>query len=95
MRNKERRVFPKSLEIKKNMIEKIIELTKENLDMGDKDITAETSFKEDLGVDSLDLFELVMAFEDEFGLEIPSEDLNDLLTIQDVADYLAAHGIDD
>lgn len=95
MRNKERRVFPTYLEIKKNMIEKIIELTKENLDMGDKDITAETSFKEDLGVDSLDLFELVMAFEDEFGLEIPSEDLNDLLTIQDVADYLAAHGIDD
>ena len=77
------------------MIEKIIELTKENLGFDDKDITADTSFKEDLGVDSLDLFELVMAFEDEFGLEIPSEDLNDLLTIQDVADYLAAHGIED
>jgi len=77
------------------MIEKIIELTKENLDMSDKDITAETSFKEDLGVDSLDLFELVMAFEDEFGLEIPSEDLTDLLTIQDVADYLAAHGVEE
>lgn len=75
------------------MIEKIIELTKENLGFDDKDITADTSFKEDLGVDSLDLFELVMAFEEEFGLEIPSEDLNDLLTIQDVADYLAAHGM--
>ena len=77
------------------MIEKIIDLTKENLGFDDKDITADTSFKEDLGVDSLDLFELVMAFEEEFGLEIPSEDLNDLLTIQDVADYLAAHGIED
>ena len=77
------------------MIEKIIELTKENLGFDDKDITADTSFKEELGVDSLDLFELVMAFEEEFGLEIPSEDLNDLLTIQDVADYLAAHGIED
>lgn len=77
------------------MIEKIIELTKENLGFDDKDITADTSFKEDLGVDSLDLFELVMAFEEEFGLEIPSEDLNDLLTIQDVADYLAAYGIED
>ena len=77
------------------MIEKIIELTKENLGFDDKDITADTSFKEDLGVDSLDLLELVMAFEEEFGLEIPSEDLNDLLTIQDVADYLAAHGIED
>lgn len=77
------------------MIEKLIELTKENLGFEDKDITAETSFKEDLGVDSLDLFELVMAFEEEFGLEIPSEDLEGLLTIQDVADYLSAHGIDD
>lgn len=77
------------------MIEKIIELTKENLGFDDKDITAETSFKDDLGVDSLDLFELVMAFEEEFGLEIPSEDLTDLLTIQDVADYLAAHGVEE
>ena len=77
------------------MVEKIIELTKENLDMADKNITADTSFKDDLGVDSLDLFELVMAFEDEFDLEIPSEDLAELSTIQDVADYLAAHGIDD
>lgn len=77
------------------MIEKLIELTKENLGFDDKDITAETSFKDDLGVDSLDLFELVMAFEEEFGLEIPSEDLNDLLTIQDVADYLASNGIED
>ena len=93
--NKERRTFPIQVEMNNNMIEKIIELTKENLDMGDKDITAETSFKEDLGVDSLDLFELVMAFEDEFGLEIPSEDLNDLLTIQDVADYLTSHGIEE
>lgn len=77
------------------MVEKIIKLTKENLDMADKNITADTSFKDDLGVDSLDLFELVMAFEDEFDLEIPSEDLAELITIQDVADYLAAHGIDD
>lgn len=77
------------------MIEKIIELTKDNLGFEDKTITAETSFKDDLGVDSLDLFELVMAFEEEFGLEIPSEDLNNLQTIQDVADYLSAHGIED
>jgi len=77
------------------MIEKIIDLTKENLGFEDKTITADTSFKEDLGVDSLDLFELVMAFEEEFGIEIPSEDLTDLLTIQDVADYLAAHGVED
>ena len=73
------------------MIEKIIELTKENLGFDDKDITADTSFKEDLGVDSLDLFELVMAFEEEFGVEIPTEDLEKITTIKDAAAYMEAH----
>lgn len=75
------------------MVEKIIELTKENLNL-DVEIKATSSFKEDLGVDSLDLFELVMALEDEFDVEIPSEDLANINTIQDVADYLAAKGVE-
>ena len=50
-----------------------------------------TSFKEDLGADSLDLFELVMAFEEEFGVEIPSEDLEKITTIKDAAAYMEAH----
>ena len=73
------------------MIEKIIELTKENLGFDDKDITADTSFKEDLGVDSLDLFELVMAFEEAFEVEIPSEDLEQITTVGDVVKYIESH----
>ena len=69
------------------MVEKIIELAKENLSI-DGEITATSSFKEDLEVDSLDLMELVMALEDEFNVEIPSEELQNIKTVQDVADYL-------
>ena len=75
------------------MVEKIIELTKENLSI-DGEVTAASSFKEDLEVDSLDLMELVMAVEDEFGVEIPSEDLQNMKTIQNVADYLTAKGVE-
>ena len=54
-------------------------------------ITEETSFKDDLGADSLDLFEMVMAFEEEFEVEIPSEDLEQIATVGDVVKYLEAH----
>ena len=57
-------------------------------------ITAETSFKEDLGADSLDLFELVMALEDEYSVEIPSEDLEKLVTVGDVMEYLKEKGVE-
>ena len=70
------------------MFEKIREMIAENLNIDINTITAEASFKEDLGVDSLDLFELVMELEEEFGIEIPSEDLEQLATIGDVAKYI-------
>ena len=54
----------------------------------------ETSFKEDLGADSLDLFELVMALEDEYSVEIPSEDLEKLATVGDVVEYLKGKGVE-
>ena len=57
-------------------------------------IALETSFKDDLGADSLDLFELVMALEDEYGVEIPAEELTELTTVGDVIDYLKNKGID-
>ena len=53
-----------------------------------------TSFKDDLGADSLDLFELVMAFEEEYGIEIPSEELEKLTTVGAVIDYIKGQGID-
>ena len=57
-------------------------------------ITPETSFKDDLGADSLDLFELVMALEDEYSVEIPAEDLENLATVGDVMNYLKEKGVE-
>ena len=71
----------------KKMVEKIIELAKENLSI-DGEITATSSFKEDLEVDSLDLMELVMALEEEFDIEIPDADAEKVVTVGDVVDYI-------
>lgn len=60
------------------MLETIKKLVAENLGIEEETITENASFKEDLGVDSLDLFELVMALEEEYDLEIPTEDLEKL-----------------
>ena len=73
------------------MTEKIIALTAEHLGIDADSISETSSFKEDLGVDSLDLFELVMELEEEFGIEIPSEDLEHLATVADVAKYIEDH----
>ena len=73
------------------MFEKIREMIAENLNIDINTITEEASFKEDLGVDSLDLFELVMALEEEFGVEIPTEDLETLTTVGAVAKYVEDH----
>ncbi|MBQ8823021.1 MAG: acyl carrier protein [Lachnospiraceae bacterium] len=74
------------------MLEKVIEIVKEQLNV-EAEITAESNFKEDLGADSLDLFEIVMAFEEEFGTEIPTEDLESIATVGDVVNYLNAKGV--
>ena len=66
------------------MLEKISEIIKDQLSLEGVEITESSSFKEDLGADSLDLFELVMALEEEYGTEIPSEDLERLTTVGDV-----------
>ena len=73
------------------MLEKIQELVAEGLNIEAEKVVPEASFKEDLGADSLDLIELVMSFEDEFGVEIPTEELEKMVTVQDVMDYIAAN----
>ena len=73
------------------MFEKFKEIVAENLGVESDIITMESSFKEDLKADSLDLFEMVMALEDAFGIEIPSEDLEQLGTIADVIQYIESH----
>ena len=67
----------------------------EKLNADGVEITEDTNFKDDLNADSLDLFELVMALEEEFGTEIPSEDLEKLATVGDVMEYLAGKGIEE
>ena len=77
------------------MLEKIKEMVAEQLNVEAADLTAETSFKDDLGADSLDLFELVTNLEDEYEIEIPSEELEKLTTVGAVVDYLKAKGIEE
>ena len=73
------------------MLEKIKEIAADSLGADVNTLTAETSFKEDLGADSLDLFEMVMAFEEAFEVEIPSEDLEQITTVGDVVKYIESH----
>ena len=77
------------------MLEKIKEIIAESLGTEISTLTEETSFKEDLGADSLDLFELVMALEDEYSVEIPAEELQELTTVGAVMDYLKNKGVEE
>ena len=70
------------------MLEKIKALLAEELGVNADEITAETSFKEDLGADSLDIFELVTNLEEEYNIEIPAEQLEEMTTVGKVIDYL-------
>lgn len=71
------------------------EIIADQLSVDADTITVDSKFKEDLGADSLDLFELVMALEDEYSVEIPSEDLQNLLTVGDVINYLKDKGVEE
>ena len=77
------------------MLEKMKEIIAEQLSVEADTVTEASSFKEDLGADSLDLFELVMALEDEYSVEIPSEELQDLTTVGAVVDYLKTKGVEE
>ena len=73
------------------MLEKMKEIIADQLSVDADTITEASS----LGADSLDLFELVMALEDEYSVEIPAEDLENLLTVGDVMQYLKAKGVEE
>ena len=70
------------------MLDEMKKMIAEQLNCDENEITA------DLGADSLDLFELVMALEDEYNIEIPAEELTDLETVGDVIEYLKGRGIE-
>ena len=72
----------------KSVEEKVKEIIVEQLGVTPEQVTPQASFIEDLGADSLDTVELVMAFEEEFGVEVPDEDAEKLLTVGDVIKYI-------
>lgn len=76
------------------MLEKMRSIISEQLGVDENNIDLNTSFKDDLDADSLDLFELIMAIEDKFNVEIPSDDVANLDTVEDVIEYLKEQGID-
>ena len=77
------------------IFEKIVELMMDHLSIQPQDITLETSFKEDLAVDSLDLYDLVTALEDEFNIEVPSERQLEIETIDDLVKVLKELGVEE
>lgn len=69
-------------------LEKLKKIIAEQLNVEESEISEVSNFKEDLGADSLDLFELAMAMEEEFEIEIPSEDLESIKTVADAVSYI-------
>lgn len=77
------------------MLEKLKEIIAEQLSVDADEIELTTSFKDDLGADSLDLYELVMALEEEYNCEIPSDDLSAIATVEDVVKFLKEQGVEE
>ena len=73
------------------MLEKIKEIIAEELGVEESKVVEGASFYDDLGADSVDLFEMVMSFEDQFGVKIPEEELENIKTVGDVVKYIEEH----
>ncbi|QUB97797.1 MULTISPECIES: acyl carrier protein [unclassified Leptotrichia] len=72
------------------MLDKIKSIVADQLGVDESQVTEDASFVDDLGADSLDTVELIMAFEEEFDVEIPDEDAQKIKTVKDVIDYINA-----
>ena len=71
--------------------ERVKEVLTEQLGVDESEITPEASFQEDLDADSLDLVELIMSLEEEFGMEISDEEAEKIVSVQDAVDYINEH----
>ena len=69
---------------------KVIGIISEQLSLREEDISTDARFVDDLGADSLDIVELIMEMEEEFDIEIPDEDVEKMVCVKDVCDYIAA-----
>ncbi|GAO97547.1 acyl carrier protein [Caedimonas varicaedens] len=74
-----------------NVLERVQKIIAEHLNVDETKVTPESNFIDDLGADSLDTVELVMAFEEEFGIDIPDTDAEKIRTVKDTVDYVTAH----
>ena len=77
------------------MFDKVKAIFEEQLGVSQDEMQLDTNFKDDLGVDSLDLYEIVMKMEDEFDVEIPAEELEDVATFEDVLNYLKSKRVEE
>lgn len=75
----------------KDITAEVKRIITEQLDVDEADIKPESTFIDDLGADSLGLVELVLAFEEAFGIEIPDEDTEKIRSVQDAVDYITSH----
>lgn len=72
-----------------DILTRVVKVTVEKLGVKEEEVVPTSSFTEDLGADSLDVVELVMAFEDEFGIDIPDDEVGEIKTVQNAVDYIA------
>jgi acyl carrier protein len=77
--------------VEKTVEQRVIDIIVEQLKVSPEEVALEASFIDDLGADSLDLVELIMAMEEEFGLEISDEDAEKIQTVQDAVHYITEH----
>lgn len=77
-----------------SVADKVTSIIVEQLGVDEGQVKPEASFTDDLGADSLDIVELVMAFEEEFGIEIPNEDAERIAKVQDATAYIVEHAQD-
>lgn len=73
------------------VLDQIKEILKDTMDIDESKITLDAKLKEDLGLDSLDSVELIMSAEEEFGIEIPDEDVMNFKTVNDIVNYIEEH----
>ena len=76
---------------REEILTKIQEITADRLGVDETDITPDASFREDLEADSLDLVELIMELEEQFGMEIPDEEAEKITTVEEAVDYVQEH----
>ena len=76
---------------REEILTKIQEITADRLGVDESDVTPEASFREDLEADSLDLVELIMELEEQFGMEIPDEEAEKITTVEEAVDYVVEH----